>query len=369
MYTTITESASKELDALLEEICAALQITQIQYEQAVTHYEAVGNWISEDPFLGSLVPRIFPQGSMRLQTTVRPWGYIEYDLDLVYLIGTGGKLTPRDLYWRIQQRLRDNKTYRDRLESLPRCLRLTYAGDFHLDIVPACPDTVYGGSYIRIPNGDWDSKRTNPEGYATWFEQRSSLQQQIKAEHQLAPIPLHQPPQYRSVLRRATQLFKRRRDVVYQDNQDAPASIVLTTLAGNFFQGKDNTTDALVAILSTTEAIVDGGAGLSVPNPSNPGEDLTEPWTPRQHQLFHSFVSDFHEKMCALMDARGSQLTKTLQALFGEKIATQAVTAYAKRLEAERRAGRLHATTGTGLLTTQIGRGTVKVGRNENYGA
>ena len=69
------------------------------------------------------------------------------------------------------------------------------------------------------------------------------------------------------------------------------------------------------------------------------------------------------------MDARGSQLTKTLQALFGEKIATQAVTAYAKRLEAERRAGRLHATTGTGLLTTQIGRGTVKVGRNENYGA
>ena len=62
MYTTITESASKELDALLEEICAALQITQIQYEQAVTHYEAVGNWISEDPFLAFAGSTYFPPG-------------------------------------------------------------------------------------------------------------------------------------------------------------------------------------------------------------------------------------------------------------------------------------------------------------------
>ena len=368
MHTTITESASRERDALLEEVCAALQITPTQYEQAVKHYKAVGNWISEDPLLGALVPRIFPQGSMRLQTTVRPWRYMEYDLDLVYTIGKGGQLTPRDLYRRIQKRLRDNKAYRNRLESLPRCLRLTYAGDFHLDILPACPDNASGGPYLRIPDGDWNGKRTNPEGYAIWFEQQCALQREIKAERKLAPIPPHQPSQYRSVLRRATQLFKRRRDVFYQDDEHTPASIVLTTLAGNFFRGEDNTTDALVTILSATEAIVDSREVLSVPNPSNPGEDLTESWTPRQYRLFHSFVSDFHEKMCAFMDARGKQLTTTLQALFGEKIATQAVTTYAKLLEGERRAGRLHAITGTGLLTTQSAKGTVKVGRNENFG-
>ena len=368
MHTNITDSANRELDALLEQVCAALQITQTQYEQAVTHYESVGNWISEDLFLGALAPRVFPQGSMRLQTTVRPWRYMEYDLDLVCLIDTGRQLTPRDLYLRIQQRLRDHKTYRDRLESLPRCLRLTYAGDFHLDILPACPDTTRGDSFLRIPDSDRDGKVTNPEAYATWFEQRCALQRQIEAQRELAPIPPHQPPQYRSVLRRATQLFKRRRDVVYQDDQDTPASIVMTTLAGNFFGGEDNTTDALVTILSSTAAIVDKSAAVSVLNPSNPEEDLTEHWTPRQCSRFNSFVSDFLAQIYVLMDARGPKVTTTLQALFGDKIATNAVTTYAKLLEAERRTGRLNATTGIGLLTTQIGPGTVKVGRNENYG-
>ena len=369
MNTAITASANRELDALLEEICTALQISQAQYEQAVKHYKAVGDWVSEDPFLSRLAPRIFPQGSMRLQTTVRPWRHIEYDLDLVYLISTGTQLTPQDLYQRILHRLRQNKIYLDRLETLPRCLRLTYAGDFHLDIVPACPDTGYGEPFIRIPSDAIEGKRTNPEGYAAWFEQRCASQVAFKAERDLAPIPPHQPSQSRSILRRVTQLFKRRRDVVYNDDDEAPASIVLTTLSASQFRGADNTTDALTAILLETEAIVTVSEGLSVQNPSNPGEDLTESWSPRQQRRFRSFISDFREKMQALMVARGPQLSKTLQALFGEEIATNAITAYAKRLEAERRVERLNVATGTGLLTTEVGRGTVKIGRNENFGA
>ena len=368
MHTTTTTFPSRELNTLLGEVCAGLQITQTQYQQAVSHYESVGNWIAEDQFLGALIPRIFPQGSMRLQTTVRPWRYIEYDLDLICLIGSGKQLTPRDLYLWIQQRLRENKIYRDRLESLPRCLRLTYAGDFHLDILPACPDPVRGSSFLRIPDRDRNGKLTNPEAYATWFEQRCALQRQIEVQRELTPIPPHQPPQNRSVLRQATQLFKRRRDIVYRDDQDTPASIALTTLAGNSYQGEDNITDALITILSSTQTIFDSGTELSVPNPSNPEEDLTAHWAPRQCSRFQSFVSDFLEQIYVLMAARGPKVTTTLQALFGDKIATNAVTTYAKLLEAERRAGRLNATAGIGLLTTQIGRGTVKVGRNENYG-
>ena len=369
MNTAITASINTELDALLEEICTALQISQTQYERAVEHYNAVGNWISEDPILTELDPRIFPQGSMRLQTTVKPWRYIEYDLDLVYLIGTGTQLTPRNLYRRIQHRLQQNKTYHDRVECLPRCLRLTYSGDFHLDIVPACPDIIYDGPFIRIPSDDTQGKRTNPEGYAIWFEKQCAIQEDTKAERQLTPIPPHQPLHIRSVLRRATQLFKRRRDVVYNDSNDSPASIILTTLAASFFQGSNNTTDALISILSKTDALLARGEGLSVPNPSNPGEDLTEEWSPSQHSRFRSFISDFKEKLNALIVARGPLLSESLQTLFGEEVATKAITSYAKRLEADRRADRLYATAGSGLLTTETGRDKVKVGRNENFGA
>ncbi len=66
------------------------------------------------------------------------------------------------------------------MERLPRCIRLNYAGDFHLDIVPAVPDFEVGGTYIFVPDLDanlaidapqndrW--KPSNPKGYQIWFE-------------------------------------------------------------------------------------------------------------------------------------------------------------------------------------------------------
>ena len=82
-----------------------------------------------------------------------------------------------------------------------------------------------------------------------------------------------------------------------------------------------------------------------------------------------SEITDFRDEMRALIEARGPKLSQALQALFGEDVASQAITAYAKRLEAERRAGRLYATTGSGILTTETGRGKAKIVRNENFGA
>ena len=188
MSLVVAESANAELDALLEEVCNALQLTQTQYQQAVTHYRAVGEWLKEDPILSGLASRIFPQGSMQLQTTVRPWRYIEYDLDLVYLIEVVNGTTPRALYGKVQRRLMEHQVYRERLNSLPRCLRLTYAGDFHLDVVPACPDPMMGGTYMTrgasapipkgTPNGSKSSARNKENRmlpFARWFRYRSRI--------------------------------------------------------------------------------------------------------------------------------------------------------------------------------------------------
>jgi len=81
---TVTGSANAHLDELLEEICVGLQLTDTQHEEAKSRNDAVGKWLAADGSeLASYRPNIYPQGSVRLRTTVKPRGQDEYDVDLV----------------------------------------------------------------------------------------------------------------------------------------------------------------------------------------------------------------------------------------------------------------------------------------------
>ena len=77
-----------ELDGLLFEVCEDLQLAPYRYRQAEERYQAVAEVLEAEgsPF-AAYRPRIYPQGSMRLGTTVRP---IEgpHDLDFVLELST-----------------------------------------------------------------------------------------------------------------------------------------------------------------------------------------------------------------------------------------------------------------------------------------
>jgi hypothetical protein len=72
-----------ELDDLLFEVCDELQLAPYRYRQAEERYQAVARVLEAEgnPF-APFSPKIYPQGSMRLGTTVKP---IEgpHDLDFV----------------------------------------------------------------------------------------------------------------------------------------------------------------------------------------------------------------------------------------------------------------------------------------------
>jgi len=80
----ITESLNLQLDDLLERICSKLQITPAQHQIAQDRYETIGSWLAaEESLLARFGPVIYPQGSLRIGTTVRPRTGEEFDLDLV----------------------------------------------------------------------------------------------------------------------------------------------------------------------------------------------------------------------------------------------------------------------------------------------
>src|SRR5438552_1805623 len=80
----VTEAPTTQLDDLLGRIGAGLELSATQHELAEQHYRAVGGWLdTPGTALAPYHPSIYPQGSLRIGTTVRPWGRAEYDLDLV----------------------------------------------------------------------------------------------------------------------------------------------------------------------------------------------------------------------------------------------------------------------------------------------
>ena len=69
---------SRLLGATVEE----LDISPLQYELAVRRYSDLGQWLVA---LGIGDPDVYPQGSFRLGTVLRPTAGGDFDIDLVFL--------------------------------------------------------------------------------------------------------------------------------------------------------------------------------------------------------------------------------------------------------------------------------------------
>src|ERR1700679_1647043 len=81
-------------------------------------------------------------------------------------------------------------------------------------------------------------------------------------------------------LKLAVQLLKRMRDVRFRNNKaPAPISIVLTTLAGHFYDGEQSLARTVGEILRCVQAAVKvSHPRLVVLNPTNRDEDFSECW-------------------------------------------------------------------------------------------
>src|SRR5256885_4249773 len=120
MQITFKESLNQLLNKLGEE----LDIPDHIYEDVVLKYERVGEWLdAEDSALRQYKPEIFPQGSMRLGTTVRPiHDDGEYDIDLVcHLIIYKESITQKDLKDKVGKRLKEHEEFGKMLVESRRC--------------------------------------------------------------------------------------------------------------------------------------------------------------------------------------------------------------------------------------------------------
>lgn len=310
----ITEEQKK---VIIENMVKLLELPDSAYDKAKKRYEDLGEWFDrDDSLLKDNNPHIFPQGSFRLGTAIRPLDESEeYDLDLACKLRDGitkDTHTQESLKKIIGQELESYHVARGiKEEPKPkhRCWRLEYqdALSFHMDIVPCIPadekrrklilesmrnfgieefvadsasqttvsitDDRHEG-YPIICN-DWNI--SNPEGYAQWFEYRMnpSRMQILIEKAQVDDVPLFKR---KTPLQQAIQLLKRHRDQTFKDNEDVkPISIIITTLSARAYNGEQDVVSALDNILATMGGLVNQNTPR-VPNPVDPKEDFADRW-------------------------------------------------------------------------------------------
>ena len=193
------------LNQILAKAVTALDIPDHVYEDATLKYEDIGAWLTtEDSDLKPYSPEIYPQGSFRLGTVVRPISNEdEYDIDLVcYLILDKDQTTQKNLKEMVGDRLKKRADLATMLEPLRRCWRLSYPAQdamphFHLDILPSIPNRERPPTGILLTDTDlvrW--QKSNPKAYADWFyermkarflEKRAELAESFKASIEEIP--------------------------------------------------------------------------------------------------------------------------------------------------------------------------------------
>lgn len=333
-------TSKNQLSEFLKQVAIALDIPEEMRDEVEREYQQLCEFIEEqDADANRKEPKIYSQGSFRLGTTIRPMSdNDEYDIDLVYERDLQKSSTTRDrLKIEAGEHLAAYLVYLEEtnqevpeLKEGDRCWTLNHEGEFHMDILPAIPDEDVRFNFDErsesaIAITDKSSMKwqpSDPIGFCDWFreqmreqfvERRKSMAgaeltksaSGMTFNEQMLKAAAEDIPEYKvkTTLQRSIQILKRHRDFYFQDDQDnRPASIIITTLAAHAYGSEDSLVDALLTIVRGMEEFietrVEGGKSVSwVENPTNTSENFADRWQDEEFPNRERYFRDWLRKV------------------------------------------------------------------------
>lgn len=358
------------ISQILNQVSEELNITKTMYEKAVKSYEAVGKWIGGmDEDLNICAS---PQGSFNLGTVVRPLTNKDdgYDIDLVCNIEEAIDWDEYRIKNSIGDRLKENELYDQEMldKEGKRCWTLQYDG-FHMDILP-CTPKKYLSNDIRLThkneNGVYESRYSNPCEYRKWFLNQmkpvinEQARKEVYASMKIDDVPLYT---YRTPLQKSIQILKRHRDIMYENNyNDAPISIIITTLAAMAYNNEVDLYEALKNIVENIpKMIIYSNEEYKILNPVMKEENFADKWKddPTKAENFFAWIEtvkkDIIENPISLIGI--DEISKPLNKAFGEELTKRALNNYGEDLKLQRNNNNLYM---NGLA------GGVSIGKQSN---
>ena len=367
---------NKYTESLFIGICEKLQLNASLYDQAVERYNVIANTINKDEIFENANLSIYPQGSFRLKTTVKPLSSEEYDLDFVAELPVSSEMTPQDLYNHIVRILSNDGIHDDMIEKKNRCVRVNYANDFHIDIMPGKLINEYTHEII-VPDRELSKwgHISNPIGFADWFEKQAKthiefeLNEMIRAQYNIEKVTEQEVAKHLEPLRRAVQLVKRYRDIYCEKNDAEPVrSIVICTLMGQITKFTGDTLQIIETFCKYVNSLIadSNDKPFTVKNPVV-NEVLTEKWAEgNNYQDFVSMMQSLTKDVKILRSySYNTDINTITKKMFGETVTNAVLKDFAKEINNARQASTL-SITGSGVLSTSSS--GIPIKKNTFYG-
>lgn len=365
------------VDILLADVAVRVQLTPTEYLTAVRHYENMGEWIDRpgSPLRGR-VENFYPQGGFSTGSTVSSHDdRSEFDLDAMAQVDWDRNIDPETALSTLHEAIAGDRgsRYHDKSERKTRCTQIQYDG-MHLDVTPSIllPEHRAKTSFIfhSKPSDPSVRKETlfaNPYGLADWFNGRAiadeafgqfferksldydrALLSEMKAD--TSPVPPHLPAYRKSPQVVCLQLIKRWRNIAYARRHKGlrlPPSVLLTYYVGLHTGGTRSLTDELIhhvdRIIETIGAAEACGLLIEEYNPRCDQDELTDRWPGdrRNQQVFLGELMNFAADLRRLKNGMPiAEMRKTLERLFGEKPAGDAIAAFTKQYADDNETGK-----------------------------
>ncbi|WP_419342250.1 nucleotidyltransferase [Achromobacter sp. PD1] len=344
----VARNDAHQWEKLMATLLQRLELSPGERNDAKLAYERLGNRIAATLGLSQTEVKVYPQGSMRTQTTISPRGNQKFDLDIVVeLQGIHYMLSPdsEGMFADFGKALEGNESVTGVPEGKRRCWRLQYPGKpFYFDVTPAVPDLARStGASLKVRDPDTRWSPSNPEDFANWFceraDKRFGFQQRaydavIKANSEIRPLPEAQVG-LDDILRRTIQLMKLHRDNLYWNAEDwrkdgQPISVIIVTLATKAFERLHSTryhefTSPIEVVLAIVEEMPNhfdsGPDRYCVANPMLPKENFADRWNndngvrAREFQRWHKQLEEDLEAL--LYQSSSSPDESRIRRVFG----------------------------------------------------
>ncbi|MFJ6727499.1 cyclic GMP-AMP synthase DncV-like nucleotidyltransferase [Streptomyces sp. NPDC091281] len=298
-----------------------VNLSETRLQSLDSRVNSVSNFLKngETPISNRYIGMI-PQGSYAHRTMINPVGkYDEFDADVLLEMEENADWSAKDYVEELYKVFHASGTYGHMVSRHAHCVKVDYANEFHIDVVPYLER--HGGRYVT--NRDDDVfELTNPEGFNEWLDEKNRT-----ASGRLVKV---------------IRLFKYLRDY---KNTFSAKSIILNILLG----GRVNSVlllgdskrycdlpTAFTNILSDLNDYLQSNPTMpSVDDPSCPGQNFNHRWDEDQYQNFRNRVETYNDwARAAFAEEDRSESIRLWRKIFGESFAETPVSSVTKSSEA-----------------------------------
>jgi hypothetical protein len=154
-----------------------VNLDQGRIDRLQERVDAVESFLAGHEDFADVFVDFIPAGSWAHSTIIRPVQVNdEFDADVLMLVEDQDGWDPADFIQETYSTFRSSSKYRSMVHRKTRCIRVQYAGDFHIDVVPY---VERGGRHFVTnrsePPGVGRFELSYPEGVTSWIDERQRL--------------------------------------------------------------------------------------------------------------------------------------------------------------------------------------------------